>query len=128
MAAACDPLPRFPGCQVRARRVRSSYEQGLAEHPVAGRKLLVRLRVRRFFCDRASCRRRTFVEQVSGLSERYRRSSLGLKAWTAGRGRARWPDRRTVVPPDAPRRGTHPAAGTPAPSDGAGAVPARPGR
>ncbi|MFF4428070.1 ISL3 family transposase [Streptomyces sp. NPDC001513] len=30
---------------------------------------------------RAGCRRRTFVEQVSGLSERYRRSSLGLKTW-----------------------------------------------
>ncbi|MGK5627941.1 ISL3 family transposase [Streptomyces sp. URMC 123] len=37
--------------------------------------------MRRFFCDRASCKRRTFVEQVSGLSERYRRSSLGVKQW-----------------------------------------------
>ncbi|MFD8952001.1 hypothetical protein ACFV0B_24465 [Streptomyces xanthophaeus] len=43
--------------------------------------MLVRLRVRRFYCDRAACRRQTFVAQVSGLSERYRRSSLGLKAW-----------------------------------------------
>nr|WSW49914.1 transposase [Streptomyces sp. NBC_01001] len=42
--------------------------------------MLVRLRVRRFFCDGDSCRHRTFVEQVSGLSERYRRASLGLKA------------------------------------------------
>lgn len=35
----------------------------------------------RFFCDRASCWRKTFVEQVDGLSERYRRSSLGTKQW-----------------------------------------------
>ncbi|MGN5377075.1 hypothetical protein ACQ4WX_03670 [Streptomyces lasalocidi] len=43
--------------------------------------MLVRLRFRRFFCDRSNCRRQTFVKQVNGLSERYRRSSLGLKAW-----------------------------------------------
>ncbi|MFD3760867.1 ISL3 family transposase [Streptomyces sp. NPDC058622] len=80
-AAACGPPPRCPGCRARARRVHSSYERSLAERPLSGRKLLIRLRVRRFFCDRARCRRRTFVEQVGGLSERYRRSSLGLKTW-----------------------------------------------
>ncbi|NEA65378.1 hypothetical protein G3I56_22955 [Streptomyces sp. SID12488] len=43
--------------------------------------MVVRLRVRRFFCDRKSCTRRTFVEQVGQLTELYRRSSLGLKEW-----------------------------------------------
>ncbi|MET8748009.1 ISL3 family transposase [Streptomyces sp. NPDC004728] len=81
VATACGPPPRCPGCRVRARRVHSSYTRSLAERPLSGRKLLVRLRVRRFFRDRSQCRRRTFVEQVSGLSERYRRSSLGLKTW-----------------------------------------------
>ncbi|QIB42681.1 hypothetical protein [Streptomyces aureoverticillatus] len=37
--------------------------------------------VRRFFCERAECRRRTFVEQVPDLSERYRRHSVGLRQW-----------------------------------------------
>lgn len=81
VAAACGPAPQCPGCRARARRVHSSYERGLAERPLTGRKLHVRLRVRRYFCDRSSCHRKTFVEQVSGLSERYRRSSLGLKRW-----------------------------------------------
>ncbi|MET7636953.1 ISL3 family transposase [Streptomyces sp. NPDC005078] len=81
VAAGCGPPPRCPGCRAFARRVHSSYERGLAERPLAGKKLQVRLRVRRFFCDRTFCRRKTFVEQVSGLSERYRRSSLGLKEW-----------------------------------------------
>ncbi|WP_158939418.1 transposase family protein [Streptomyces sp. NRRL S-87] len=81
VAAARGPPPRCPGCCARAQRVHSSYERRLAERPLAGTKLLVRLRVRRFFCDRSRCRRRTFVEQVSGLSERSRRSSLGLKTW-----------------------------------------------
>ncbi|MET8537469.1 ISL3 family transposase [Streptomyces sp. NPDC005065] len=81
VAVACGPAPRCPGCRARARRIHSSYERGLAERPLTGKRLRVRLRVRQFFCDRASCRRLTFVEQVSGLSERYRRSSLGLKKW-----------------------------------------------
>ncbi|MEW2175221.1 ISL3 family transposase [Streptomyces sp. NPDC005406] len=81
VAVACGPAPQCPGCRDLARRVHSSYERSLAERPLTGKKLQVRLRVRRFFCDRSSCRRRTFVEQVSGLSERYRRSSLGLKKW-----------------------------------------------
>lgn len=66
VAAACGPPPRCPGCRARARRVHSCYERCLAERPLPGKKLLVRLRVRRFFCDRATCQRRTFVEQVSG--------------------------------------------------------------
>ncbi|MFD3560218.1 ISL3 family transposase [Streptomyces sp. NPDC058686] len=80
-AVACGPPPRCPGCRSQASRVHSSYERGLAGLPVNGRGLTVRLRVRRFFCDRGRCPRRTFVEQVAQLSERYRRSSLGLKQW-----------------------------------------------
>lgn len=53
----------------------------LAERPLGSRRVVIRLRVRRFFCDRRRCSRKTFVEQVDGLTERYRRSSLGLKAW-----------------------------------------------
>ncbi|MFB7313151.1 transposase [Streptomyces sp. NPDC056192] len=81
VAVACGPAPRCPGCRARARRIHSSYERGLAERPLTGKRLRVGLRVWRFFCDRASCRRLTFVERVSGLSERYRRSSLGLTKW-----------------------------------------------
>ncbi|MFF3699037.1 ISL3 family transposase [Streptomyces sp. NPDC002221] len=80
-AAACGPPPRCPDCRARVRRVHSAYERSLGERPLGGQQLVVRLRVRRFFCDRPLCRRRTFVEQVDGLSERYRRSSLGLKQW-----------------------------------------------
>ncbi|MEU6278264.1 ISL3 family transposase [Streptomyces populi] len=58
----------------------STYRRKLTERPLGGQKSVVRLRVRRFFCDRKSCARRTFVEQVERLTER-RRSSLGLRQW-----------------------------------------------
>ncbi|MFI9255851.1 transposase family protein [Streptomyces sp. NPDC053069] len=52
-AAACGPPPRCPGCRARARRVHSAYERSLGERPLGGRQLVVRLRVRRFFCGQA---------------------------------------------------------------------------
>ncbi|RPE27960.1 transposase [Kitasatospora cineracea] len=79
--AACGPAVRCPDCGIRGRRVHSTYWRTVAERPLTGRKLLVRLRVRRYFCDRARCGRRTFVEQVRGLSERHLRASTGLKDW-----------------------------------------------
>ncbi|MEU9457193.1 transposase family protein [Streptomyces sp. NPDC048277] len=78
-AAACGPPPRCPSCRARAIRVHSAYEQSPGEHPLGVTQLVIRLRGLRFFCDRPSCRRGTFAEQVDGLSEQYRRSSLGLK-------------------------------------------------
>ncbi|MEV6013645.1 transposase family protein [Streptomyces sp. NPDC051976] len=72
---------RCPDCRWRARRVHSSYRRRLAERPLGSKRVVIRLRVRRYFCERRSCSRKTFVEQVDGLTERYRRSSLGLKAW-----------------------------------------------
>ncbi|SEP05053.1 ISL3 family transposase [Actinacidiphila rubida] len=80
-AAARGKSPRCPSCATLGKRVHSSYWRTLGERPAIGRRLAIRLRVRRFFCDRKRCGRLTFVEQVEGLSERYRRSSIGLKGW-----------------------------------------------
>lgn len=59
----------------------SSYQRSLDERPLGSRRVVVRFRVRRYFCDRKWCSRRTFVEQVPGLTERHRRSSTGLTEW-----------------------------------------------
>ncbi|MEW1599381.1 ISL3 family transposase [Streptomyces sp. NPDC093808] len=72
---------RCPDCRKQARRVHSTYQRSLDERPLGHRQVIVRLRVRRYFCDRRSCSRKTFVEQVPGLSERHRRSSTGLTGW-----------------------------------------------
>ena len=48
-----------------------SYLRFPADLPVAGRRVVLRLRVRRFMCEDVSCRRRTFVEQVAGLTRRH---------------------------------------------------------
>ncbi|MDX2916393.1 ISL3 family transposase, partial [Streptomyces griseiscabiei] len=78
---SCGRPPPCPDCGCPGRRVHSRYVRRIAERPAAGRPLAISLSVRRFFCDRPECRRRTFVEQVSELSERYRRHSVGLRRW-----------------------------------------------
>lgn len=78
-AEAVGKPGRCPDCRSSAGRVHSTYQRTLDERPLGPRQVIVRLRVRRFFCDRQSCTRRTFAEQVAGLTERCRRVSLGLK-------------------------------------------------
>ncbi|MER5600155.1 transposase family protein [Streptomyces sp. NPDC002265] len=69
---------RCPNCRKQARRVHSTYQRTLEDRPLGSHRVTIRLRVRRYFCDRRSCSRTTFVEQVPGLSARYRRSGTGL--------------------------------------------------
>ncbi|KMO96053.1 ISL3 family transposase [Streptomyces roseus] len=79
-ANGCGPPGGCPACQHPAARVHSRYWRHIAGLPVGGRRLIVRLRVRRFFCDQPRCPRRTFVEQVVGLTEPRRRSSMAARS------------------------------------------------
>ncbi|MGW3198567.1 transposase family protein [Streptomyces sp. NPDC001118] len=67
-----------PSCDVTASRVHIKYLRRLADRPLGGRRVLLRLRVRRFFCDNGPCSRRTMVEQVPSLTTRYRRRTTAL--------------------------------------------------
>jgi len=67
-------------CGRVSTRVHSSYRRRLADRPVAGQPVVVRLRVRRFFCDRDDCCTGTFAEQVTGLTERHAQRSTGLES------------------------------------------------
>jgi hypothetical protein len=52
----------------------------LADAAVGGQPVRIRLSVWRFTCADTSCARRTFAEQVEGLTVRYGRHSLLLRA------------------------------------------------
>ena len=62
-----------PDCGALSRRVHSRYQRHLADTAVGGRAVVVDLTVRRLFCDVPACPRRTFAEQVEGLTLRYGR-------------------------------------------------------
>ncbi|WP_240450031.1 transposase family protein [Streptomyces sp. S1] len=74
VGAAC------PGCGVCSTRVHSSYLRFLADIPSAGRTVELQLRVRRFRCGYAKCPRRTFVEQIPGLTRRHGQRTERLRS------------------------------------------------
>jgi hypothetical protein len=89
-----------PRCGGESTRVHSRYERGLADAAEAGRRVEIRLRVRRFFCDGEDCGVRIFTEQVAGLTARYGRCTVLLRGMLesiglvlAGRAGRGWPRR-----------------------------------
>ncbi|MFI8326990.1 transposase family protein [Streptomyces sp. NPDC085529] len=52
---ARQPTVACPSCGVTASRVHSTYMRRLADRPLGGRRVLLRLRIRRFFCDDSPC-------------------------------------------------------------------------
>lgn len=79
-AAGCGPPGPCPQCQHSAARVHSRYLSHIAGLPVGGHRMIVRLRLRRFFCDQSQCRHRTYMEQVTGLTEPRRRTSTAARS------------------------------------------------
>ncbi len=75
---ADQALCRF--CGTGSLRIHSRYERRLADAAVAGRRVEIRLQVRRFFCDDGRCSARTFAEQIPGLTVRHARRSPLLRS------------------------------------------------
>jgi len=71
---------RCPRCHRRSRQIHSSYTRRVADVPIAGRAVILHLRVRRFRCRSWNCPRRIFAEHVAGLATRYARRSVPLQA------------------------------------------------
>jgi hypothetical protein len=69
-----------PGCGTETGRVHGYYERTAADVPADGRRVLVKVRVRRLRCPALDCKVQTFREQVSGVLERYQRRISRLTA------------------------------------------------
>ena len=67
-----------PRCGQFSERVHSAYERRLADAPVGGQPVTIRLAVRRFFCGNPDCAAVTFAEQVDGLTSRRARRTPPL--------------------------------------------------
>jgi transposase len=67
-----------PACGAASSRVHSRYQRTLADVAV-GQRVVIRLRVRRFFCRQVACPTVTFAEQLSGLTQRYGRHTIMLR-------------------------------------------------
>ncbi|MDQ8708081.1 transposase family protein [Streptomyces sp. LHD-70] len=70
---------RCLGCGMSARRVHSRYVRRPADTAVGGQPMVINLQVRRFFCDNSDCGKKTFAEQVEGLTFRYGRRTVHVQ-------------------------------------------------
>jgi transposase len=69
-----------PGCGAGTARVHGYHERTAADVPVDGRRVVVKVRVRRMRCPALDCKLQTFREQVPGVLERYQRRTSRLTA------------------------------------------------
>jgi transposase len=69
-----------PVCGAWSEAFHSSYERNLGDLPIAGRRAIIDLRVRRFRCYQPECPRKTFVEQAPVLAERYAHRTRRLRS------------------------------------------------
>ena len=72
-----------PACGTTSGRVHSRYGRRLDDVAIGGRRVMILLTVRRFFCTDPGCARMTFAEQVDGLTSRYARRTPPLAAMLA---------------------------------------------
>ncbi len=96
LARARAATAACPKCGTEPGRVHSRYGRRLADAAIGGRQVEIRLEVRRSFSPAPGCRRKTFAEQVDGLTTRYARKTplldgmLGrIAVALAGRARSR---------------------------------------
>src|SRR3954465_12460581 len=69
---------RCPLCGRRSKRVHSRYERTLADLPWGEYAVIVRLKVRRLFCDAPCCERRLFAERLPGAAAPWARKTVRL--------------------------------------------------
>ncbi|MFJ9089779.1 ISL3 family transposase [Streptomyces sp. NPDC102384] len=78
-AATTADRAHCPDCRHGSERIHGSYLRFPADVPIAGQPVVIVLRVRRFVCVNTACQRRTFVEQVEGLTRRFGRWTERLR-------------------------------------------------
>jgi transposase-like protein len=79
LAITCTaPTATCPACGHPSDRVHSRYRRTLADLPVNGRRFVLRVTARRFFCRHPACGRAVFCERVLALGSTHARSTARL--------------------------------------------------
>lgn len=76
--ASLLPSAPCPLCLQDATRVHSQYQRTVLDLPCAGRRVLLCLRVRKFFCETTHCPRKIFAERFPDLVEPFARCTTRL--------------------------------------------------
>src|SRR6266536_3958519 len=72
------PCARCPGCETHSDTVHCQYQRMVHDVPCGGRRVILRLQVRKFFCRVPSCQRKVFAERLPDLVQPWARVSNRL--------------------------------------------------
>src|SRR6266487_994381 len=73
-----QPCAGCPGCGNLSDSVHCQYQRTVHDVPCGGRKVVLRLQVRKFFCRESSCPRKVFAERLPDLVQPWARVSNRL--------------------------------------------------
>ncbi len=73
-----QPCARCPGCGNSSDAIHCQYQRTVLDVPCGGRKVALRLKVRKFFCRTPTCPRKVFVERLPELVRPWARVSNRL--------------------------------------------------
>jgi transposase len=73
------PNAACPLCQQSAERVHGHYGRTVADLPCAGRRVILKLSVRKFVCGTPTCPRQIFTERLPDLVQSYARMTNRLR-------------------------------------------------
>jgi len=73
-----QPFARCPSCGSPSDHVHCQYRRTVHDVPCAGRRVVLRLCVRKFFCREPSCQRKVFAERLPDLVQPWARVSNRL--------------------------------------------------
>jgi transposase len=76
-----DLAAQCPNCQQWSHSIHSRYVRYLADLPLGGVPVQVKLEVRRFRCSTPNCRHYYFAERVSEMANPHRRRTNRLQEW-----------------------------------------------
>src|SRR5713226_4799894 len=73
------PCATCPHCQQPSERVHGTYVRTVADLPCGGRRVILRLSVRKFVCGTPTCPRQIFTERLPDLVQSYARITNRLR-------------------------------------------------
>jgi transposase len=77
-ACAQSSTALCPACAQTAQQVHSTARRRLRDVPLSSVPVALTLRVRRFFCRTPTCPRRTFTEQIAGVTQPHAQSTIAF--------------------------------------------------
>lgn len=88
VVVATHPTSSCPLCREPSSSVHSRYQRTVRDAPCAGRRILLLLTVRKFFCRNPLCKRKIFTERLPDLVASWARMTIRLSSQVASIGLA----------------------------------------